>query len=274
MEVGEGIAKAISENIVSRKDLFITSKLWNTYHRKEHVRDACLRTLKDLKLDYIDLYLVHFPISLKFVPFEHRYPPEWLHDPKAKHPKLIEDHVPIMETWRAMESLIKEKLVQNIGVANFNTSLLRDLLNTCHIRPAVNQVEIHPYLTQKKLIRYCRSNGIQVTSYSTFGATSYIQLGGATASDETLNDPVIQSISARHKRTPGQVILRWAVQQGLAVIPKSSKIERIRENRELEGWQLEESDMNLIDNLNKNRRFNDPGVYAELAFNTFFPIFE
>ena len=122
----------------------MTSKLWNTYHRHEHVRDACLRTLDDLGLEYLDLYLVHFPISLKFVPFETRYPPEWVHDPDASDPAdrvMVHDPVPIAETWRAMEQLVDEGLVKNIGVCNFNVSLLTDLLATSRVKPAVLQIE-------------------------------------------------------------------------------------------------------------------------------------
>ena len=128
-KVGEGIKKALDEGVVQRKDLWVTSKLWNTFHRPEHVKPACLRTLKDLGLEYLDLYLIHFPISLKYVDPEVRYPPEWFYDPKANKPCMIEDPVPIIDTWRAMEQLVKEGLVKNIGVSNFNSALLRDLLS-------------------------------------------------------------------------------------------------------------------------------------------------
>ena len=143
-EVGEGIAQAIADGVVKREDIFITSKLWNTYHRKEHVRAACLKTLKDLGLAYLDLYLIHFPIALKFVPFESRYPPGWNHTDK---PGMEEDKVPFEETWRAMEELVKEGLVRNIGVCNVGTTLLRDVINYASIKPAALQVEMHPYLT-------------------------------------------------------------------------------------------------------------------------------
>ena len=179
-EVGLGIKKAIDEKVLERKDIFITSKLWNTYHHPEHVRMACMKSLKDLGLEYFDLYLIHFPFSLKFVPFEERYPPEWLYDPKGKIPRMEEDPVPIIDTWRAMEALVDEGLVKNIGVCNFGSSLLRDLYNSARIKPSVLQIEIHPYFTQKNLIRYCRKNRIQVTSFSTLGGASYIELSIAT----------------------------------------------------------------------------------------------
>jgi len=137
-ESGEGIQRAIADGLTTRKDLWITSKLWNTYHRKEHVKAACKRTLQDLQVEYLDLYLVHFPIALKFVPFEKRYPPEWVHDPEGKDPRMEEDErVPFRETWEAMEELVLEGLVKNIGVCNLGVAMLRDILQYCRVKPSV-----------------------------------------------------------------------------------------------------------------------------------------
>jgi D-xylose reductase len=136
-ECGAGINKAIADKIVTREDLWITSKLWNTYHRKEHVIAACKKSLADLGVEYLDLYLIHFPIATKFVPFETRYPPEWIFDPSVKEPRMEEDNVPIRETWEAMEELVAQGLVKNIGVCNFGTSLLRDVLSYAKVKPAV-----------------------------------------------------------------------------------------------------------------------------------------
>lgn len=128
--------------------MWVTSKLWNTYHRKEHVKMACRKSLDDLGLGYLDLYLVHYPIALKFVPIEERYPPGWIHDPNASVPKMEEDNVPFRETWSAMEELVEEGLVRNIGISNMGVSLLRDVLSYCKVKPTVLQVELHPYNTQ------------------------------------------------------------------------------------------------------------------------------
>jgi len=136
-QCGQGIKKAIDEGVVKREDLWITSKLWNTYHRKEHVLDVCKRSLKDLGLEYLDLYLIHFPISLKFVPFETRYPPEWVHDPSSADPRMEEDMVSFQETWQAMEQLVKDGLVKNIGVCNTGVALLRDVFTYAEIKPSV-----------------------------------------------------------------------------------------------------------------------------------------
>ncbi|MGA1081138.1 MAG: aldo/keto reductase, partial [Steroidobacteraceae bacterium] len=148
-EVGLGIRQAIAQGLVRREELWVTSKLWNTFHRKEHVRAACERSLNDLGLDYLDLYLVHFPIALKYVDFATRYPPEWIHDPTAKHPRMEPDAVPLHETWAAMEDLVTAGLVREIGVCNYNTGLVHDLMATARIRPAMLQIEAHPFLTQE-----------------------------------------------------------------------------------------------------------------------------
>ena len=168
-QVGEAIAKAIADGICSREDLWVTSKLWNTYHAEEHVSLACQRSLDDLQLDYLDLYLIHFPISLKFVPFDLRYPPEWLHDPEEAQPQMKMVNVPIQETWRAMERLHDRQLAKHIGICNFGTSLLRDLLSYARVRPALLQVEMHPLLTQEKLLRFCQQQNIAVTAFSPLG---------------------------------------------------------------------------------------------------------
>jgi len=122
-EVGLGIKRALDERICDRSSLWITSKLWNTYHAKEHVEMACRKSLEDLALDYFDLYLIHFPISQKFVPFDVRYPPEWIHDPTSANPCIIQENIPISETWEGMEGLVGLKLVKNIGVCNMTVSL-------------------------------------------------------------------------------------------------------------------------------------------------------
>ncbi len=169
-EVGEGIAAAIEAGIVKREELWVTSKLWNTYHRSEHVEPAIRRTLADLRLDYVDLYLIHFPIATRYVPFETRYPPEWIYDPTAETPRMELDSVPISETWAAMEGLVAAGLAANIGVCNFNTAGLRDLLAHAKLPPAVLQVELHPYNQQPQLVRYCQQEGIALTGFSPLGA--------------------------------------------------------------------------------------------------------
>ena len=147
IQTGEGIKQAVNQGICSREDLWITSKLWNTFHRPEHVLPACKKSLQDLTTDYLDLYLIHFPISLKYVDFDTRYPPEWFFDPSAENPKMHIDPVPLSDTWRAMEELVERGLVKEIGVCNYNVGLLHDLIAYSSIKPAMLQIESHPFLT-------------------------------------------------------------------------------------------------------------------------------
>jgi D-xylose reductase len=173
-----------------------------------------------------------------------------------------------------MEELVGAGLVRNIGVSNFGTSLLRDVLSYAKIPPAVLQVEMHPYLAQEKLVRFCHQEKIAVTAFSPLGAPSYVPLGMATENDSVMNEPVVRNAAARHKKTPAQIVLHWAVQRGTAAIPKTTKVERLRENLSIFDFELSADEMNAISSLNRNRRFNDPGVFCEKAFNTFFPIYE
>src|SRR5262245_38686296 len=176
-QIGAGLRTAIQRGLCRREDLWITSKLWNAYHAREHVRAACERTLRDLGLDYLDLYHVHFPIAQRFVPFETRYPAKWFFDPHAKQPRMEPAGVPIAETWAAMEDLVRSGLVRNIGVCNFGVSLLRDLVSYAEIPPAVLQVESHPYLTHDKLLRYCKQEKIVFTAFLLLCAFYYFSFG-------------------------------------------------------------------------------------------------
>lgn len=273
-EVGDGLKRVIAGGDVKRDDLWITSKLWNTYHRPEHVLPALKRTLTDLQQDYLDLYLVHFPIATKFVPFEDRYPPEWFFDPNAAEPKIEPVDIPIRETWEAMEQLHQSGLVKNIGICNFGCSLIRDLLSYANIRPSCLQVELHPLLTQEKLLRYCRQESIEVTAFSPLGGESYYSLGMAGRAESTLENEIVKDIASAHGKTTAQVHLRWAIQRQTAVVAKTSNPERLVENLDVFDFELTEDQMQSISGLNQNRRFNDPGDFCESAFNTFFPIYE
>ncbi|MCL4108566.1 UNVERIFIED_CONTAM: hypothetical protein GTU68_022868 [Idotea baltica] len=250
VEVGQGIQQAISDGLVDREDLWVTSKLWNTYHAPEHVRMACEKSLADLQLDYLDLYLIHFPLAQRFF------------DPDVANPVVEEARVSIQETWRALEELTKEGLVRNIGICNFGTSQIRDLLTYAHIRPAVLQVETHPRLTQPKLLKYCQQEKIAYTGFSPLGAQSYYK------------HSVVKAIAQQVERTAAQVLLRWGVQRGTAVIPKTSSKERMVENIRIFDFELSAEQMQQLDGLDEGRRFNDPGDFGEAAFNTYLPIYE
>jgi D-xylose reductase len=273
-EVGNGIARAINDGLCSRDELWVTSKLWNTYHAPENVGPAIERTLNDLQLDYLDLYLVHFPIALAFVPFDQRYPPQWLFDTNKPELGMQTEAVSLSDTWFAMEKLIGTGQTRQIGICNYNTGLLQDLLNYARIKPAMLQIESHPYLTQEKLIRLCQLNHIPVTAFSPLGALSYLELEMANQNESVLQQSVVKAAAQRLNKTPAQVVLRWGIQRGTAIIPKTSKPERLLENLNILDFSLSESEMIDLNNLNANRRFNDPGVFCEKAFNTFFPIYD
>lgn len=260
VEVGQGIAAAI-EGGVDRKDIFVTSKLWNTYHEAKYVQQACQKTLDDLGLEYLDLYLIHFPIAQTFVPFEKSYPPEW-RTPENPDATTF-SNATIQETWGAMEALVSAGLVKNIGICNFSASLLMQLTNFAKIQPAVLQVERHPYLSQPKLVQYATSKGIKLTAFSSFGGASYIELGFNTPNFVHLLDhPTVTAIATELNKTAGQVLLKWSTQGGVAVIPKTSKQSRLVSNADLFTWSLTDANVAALNALNSGMRFNDPADFC------------
>lgn len=272
--VGQGLGNAISSGACTRDDLWLTSKLWNTYHHPDHVRAACERSLNDLGVDELDLYLIHFPVTLAYVPFEERYPPGWLFDPEAENPAMKHVPVPCADTWGAMEELVDSGLVKRIGVCNVGTASLRDLKSYARIQPSVLQVEMHPYLTQQNLLRFCKDEEIAVTAFSPFGASSYVPLNMAGENESVLDETVVKDIGSTHGKSAGQIVLRWAVQRGTVAIPKSQSTGHLKDNIEIYDFKLSDDEMKQIDALERNRRFNDPAEFGEAAFNTFYPIFD
>lgn len=259
-EVGEAIKEAIASGVCKREDLFITSKLWNTYHRRENVEPALRKTLADLGLDYLDLYLIHFPISLKYIPIEQRYPPEWMSDAGV----MEIDPVPYRETWEAMEAVEAKGLTKAIGVSNLCSAMLQDVLSYCKTVPAVNQVEIHAYNSQVSLVNYNQSKGIVVTAFSPLGAGSYISIGMDQGHGVgVLKEPVVQKAAAAHGKSEAQVCLRWLVQRGLTAVPKSVNPERLLQNMQVFDFELSADEMTALDALNKNLRYNDPGQFTK-----------
>lgn len=266
-EVGAGIKEALDAGVCAREDIFVTSKLWNTFHRAEHVKPALMKTLQDLGLDYLDSYLIHFPISLKYVDPATRYPPEWKHNPDVpEEDTLVLDPVPVSETWAAMEALVDEGLVRHIGVCNFNSSLLTDLLSYCRIRPAMLQIELHPWLQQTRLLELCQREHIKVTAFSPLGSSSYRELSmDKQLGTGVLGDEAVVAIASAHGKSPAQVVLRWGIQRMpglLCVIPKTSRVERLAENMDLFGFELTSDEMVSLGKLDRGLRFNDPGEFC------------
>lgn len=259
-EAGEGVARAIKDGLVKREDLFLVSKLWNTFHDGDKVEPICKKQLADWGIDYFDLYIIHFPVALKHVEPEVRYPPGWAYDGKDD---VQLSNASIQETWTAMESLVEKGLAKSIGISNFQGSLILDLLRYAKIRPATLQIEHHPYLVQPTLLKLAQAEGIAVTAYSSFGPQSFIELEWQKAKDTPVlfEHPVVTKIAEKYKKTPAQVLLRWSTQRGLAVIPKSNNPERLQQNLDVNAFEMTPEELDSISGLDRQLRFNNPTDY-------------
>lgn len=255
-EAGEGVARAIKEGIVKREDLFLVSKLWNSFHDGDKVEPICKKQLADWGIDYFDLFIVHFPVALKYVDPATAYPPGW----NYTDGKVQLSNATIQETWTAMESLVGKGLAKSIGISNFQGSLILDLLRYAKIRPATLQIEHHPYLVQPTLLELAKSEGIAVTAYSSFGPQSFVELGWEKAADTPVlfEHEVVTKLAEKYKKTPAQVLLRWSTQRGIAVIPKSNNPKRLQQNLEVTTFDLEKSELESISALDRHLRFNNP----------------
>jgi D-xylose reductase len=253
-EAGEGVKRALDAGLVKREELFITSKLWNTFHQYDRAKEMAKYQLGLWGLDYFDLFLVHFPIALAYVDPKERFPPGWTGDDGNVHL----DKTPFSETWKAMEELVDEGLAKNIGVSNTNGALLLDIMRYARIPPQVAQIELHPYLTQEPFLELAKTLGIAVTAYSSFGPQGWVELGMSKNLTLLMEHESITSIASKYTKTPAQVLLRWATQQGLAVIPKSNSQTRLVENMDCVEFTVDDADMKAISSLNKNLRLNNP----------------
>jgi len=206
-------------------------------------------------LEYFDLFLVHFPIALEYVDPNHRYPPEWWGDDKKS---VNLQNTPFQETWGVMEELVDDGLVRNIGVSNVAGALLVDILSYARIQPQVLQVELHPYLTQEPLLRLTKTLGIAVTAYSSFGPQSYLELGFKGNVEPLFKQDTVVSVAGAHERDPAQVLLRWATQRGIAVIPKTNAADRLLSNLDCTSFDLTGSEIEAISALNIDLRLNNP----------------
>ncbi|KAF2098863.1 Aldo/keto reductase [Rhizodiscina lignyota] len=260
-ECGEGVQRAINDGLVKREDVFITSKLWNNYHKREHALQMAKVSNDAWGLGYLDLYLIHFPVSLPYIDPAKIRTPGWWQDEAQTIVK--EDNVPIRETWEALETLVDEGITKSIGVSNFQVQLLNDVYRYARHPISALQIEHHPYLTQPNVIARAKEIGTAVTAYSSYGPQSFLELptnfNKVAKSTGPLfeAEPVVKAAKA-HGKDPGQILLRWAVQHGIAVIPKSNNPDRLKSNLAVTDFELSDAELQAISDLDRNLRFNDP----------------
>lgn len=251
-EIGESLSIALQHGGVRREELWITSKLWNNAHAKKHVQPALESTLRDLRLEYLDLFLIHWPVHFQ---------------PGIVFPKKPEEYlpyqaIPLGETWQAMERLVEKGLCRSIGVCNFGINRLAGLLQLAHIPPAMNQIELHPYLAQADMLDFCKKNEILLTAYSPLGSGDRPAAMKKHDEPSLLQHPQIIAIAEKYQHSPAQVLIAWALGRGTAVIPKSVNRQRQKENFDATRLQLANADRQQIDLLNSDYRYVDGNFFA------------
>ncbi|PNP82945.1 hypothetical protein FNYG_03267 [Fusarium nygamai] len=244
MEAGQGIQRAIKEGLVKREDIFVTTKRWNNYHAKEHALAFAQSQNEAWGLKYINLYLIHFPVTLEYIkPEKRRYP-----------------------TWETLEKVVDQGIAKSIGVSNFQAQSLYDVQRYARHPISSLQTEHHPYLVQPDLIAMAQENNIAVTAYSSFGPQSFKELPGifskrAHGAEPLLESSLIKGIAGKYGKTPAQVLLRWVTQRNIAVIPKSNNPSRLAQNLDVVSFDLSQEEIESISALDRGLRFNDPGFY-------------
>lgn len=254
--VGAALEAAQRAGTVTREELFLVSKAWNHHRSPKAVREALERTLKALRTDYLDMYLVHWPVcwTEESCPDMCTFSEDGEANVVRGSPDPRGEEVALAETWKAMEDLVDAGLVRQIGVSNYGTKRLKNVLNVCRIRPACNQVECHPHLAQKELLALCQAEAVDLVAYHPLGKPSQRREGEAVA----LKEPVVVNAAQRLGCTPAQVVLAWNLQRGVVVVPKSCTPDRIVENYKALDIQLSDKEVAAIDALDNGSRFCSP----------------
>jgi len=271
--IGDVLAEEFQHGRLNRDEVYLTSKLACPFHQREHVELALRKTLSDLRVDYLDLYLIHWPVAwqpmLQALDTTKRgYENEDIDS--SLNGKLIDPSVSVHDTWAGMEGLVDKGLVKQIGVSNFPVILLHELMTKSRIPPAVNQVELHPYLQQPKLLKYCRKRGVHVQAYSPLGTPGLKEEG----EPNLLEDPLLSQIAAAHGASVAQICIAWALQQGTSVVAKSASPKHQKENMvNVDGYPtitLSDKEITEIESLDRGYRFFRPDDWwDELAMAVF-----
>ncbi|GAB6030466.1 hypothetical protein CHUAL_007332 [Chamberlinius hualienensis] len=227
--IGESVNRVLPVLGLKREDIFITTKLPPTHQGTEKCQEMFNTSLKNLNTPYIDLYLIHWPGAAGI---------------NTTQSELVSSLR--RESWLKMEQLYKEGAVRAIGVSNYTIKHLEELFSYCTVKPAVNQVECHPHLTQKELLDYCKLHGIHLQAYSSLGTSTTTEL---------LDDKVVNEVAKKLNKTPAQVLLRWAIQQGIGVIPKASNLDHVKANHQVWDFSLSDEDVKLLNNLKASQRY-------------------
>mgnify|MGYP003953420967 CR=1 FL=1 len=245
--VGHALEASLQKKVIRRDALWVTSKLWNSFHAPENVAKALKETLHYLRLDYLDAYLIHWPVATKF-------------SCHYRHAQSSSDYIPLADlpledTWQAMIECQKAGLTRHIGVSNFSINKITQLINNTGISPSINQVECHPYLNQNPLRQFCQQQQIALTAYAPLGSADRPQIFKAADEPSLLEHPKILEIATQHQATAAQVLIQWSLAKGNVVIPKSTHPERIEQNLAAAAMTLSSDTILQIDQLNIDYRF-------------------